>query len=67
MVENIIMRWFWVVFIVVTFINAAIFKVRASIQIQKNPDLREGYRKIIKGFVIWTNIPWIVMGAGCTI
>ena len=27
--------------------------------------MEEGYQKIIKGFVTWGNIPWIVMGIGC--
>ena len=60
-------KWFWVVFIVVTFANAAIFKFRSIKQVKVNPDLSEGYSKVIKGFVLWCNIPLLIMGLGCTI
>jgi hypothetical protein len=58
-------KWFWAVFIVVTLANAGFFRLRARRHIQENPDLADGYAKIFRGFVIWGNIPWIVMGVGC--
>ncbi len=63
---NTIGKWFWVICIIVTFLNGAIFKFRAKKRIKQTPDLEEGYNKIIKGFVTWGNLPWIVMGIGCT-
>ena len=62
-----ISKWFWAAGIAVTCANAAIFRVRARKRIQEAPELEDGYRKIIKGFVIWGNIPWLVMGIGCTV
>ncbi|HEY2545692.1 MAG TPA: hypothetical protein VGI46_06475 [Candidatus Acidoferrum sp.] len=56
---------FWAVAILVTFLDAAIFCSKAQRHIEVHPELREGYRTLIKGFVTWTNLPWIVMGIGC--
>ena len=60
----IISKWFWLIFIVVCFINAVIFQLRAKEQTRRKPELAEGYRKIIRGFLIWANIPWLIMGFG---
>jgi len=64
---QIVSRWFWVLGIIVMFLNAAVFSFRAKKQIAQSPELEDGYRKIIRGFVIWGNIPWVVMGIGCTV
>jgi hypothetical protein len=58
-------KWFWAVCIAVTFGNAAIFRARARQHIAANPELKEGYRTLITGFVTWGNLPWLVMGVGC--
>ncbi len=60
----VISNWFWAIAIAITVANAAIFQARANKHVQQNPELGEGYRKIIKGFVIWGNLPWVVMGVG---
>jgi len=60
----VVTKWFWATCIVVTFINAAIFRVRANQNISANPDLRQGYRTLVVGFVTWGNLPWVVMGIG---
>jgi hypothetical protein len=64
---SIISKWFWVMCIIVTLINGAVFRFRAQKHIRLNPDLEDGYKRIIKGFVTWGNVPWIVMGIGSTI
>ena len=58
---------FWAVAIIVTCINAVFYKHRSREYIKENPDLAEGYAKLIKGYLVWMNIPWIVMGIGCTV
>ena len=55
---------FWIMFIVVTFANAFIMKRRAKKYIEKDPSLKAGYDTIFKGFLIWGNLPWLVMGTG---
>ena len=60
-------KYFWLVAIVVNGINAVISWVRVQPYIQKKPEHRLGYLKLIRGYVVGTNIPWIVMGIGMTI
>lgn len=55
---------FWVAFIVVTCLNGAIWWKRSRSHREQDPTLTEGYRTLIRGFVTWGNIPWVVMGAG---
>lgn len=61
------LRHFWIAFIAVTCINAWIYKKRSRYYIEKNPDLAEGYAKLIRGYLIWLNIPWVIMGLGLTV
>ena len=60
-------KYFWAIAIVVTCLNAATFKKQSIVHIKKNPDLAEGYARLLKGYLVWMNIPWVVMGIGCTI
>ena len=57
-------RWFWLLLIVVTLINALVLQYRAEKTIAKKPELRAGYQKLLKGYLIFLNLPWLVMGAG---
>jgi hypothetical protein len=41
-----------------------VFKYRSKAYINQNPALAEGYSKIFKGWIIYGNIPWIIMGIG---
>ena len=36
----------------------------AQPRIEENPALEQGYRRMIKAFVIYGNIPWVIMGVG---
>jgi len=63
-VINFIMKNFWVAFILVTFINAAVFKYRSISHVEADPSLAPGYSKLLRGFLFWANFPWVVMGIG---
>ena len=54
----------WILFILVTVFNAFYLKARSKKFIDKQPDLQEGYDQLFKGYLIYLNIPWIVMGIG---
>ena len=54
----------WILFIVVTIINALFLKARSSKIVKDNPDLRDGYDQLFKGYLFYMNIPWMVMGIG---
>src|SRR5215813_11393658 len=55
---------FWVIAIGVTCVNAYLLRSRAQKEIERNPELAEGYAQLIKGYLVFVNIPWIVMGLG---
>lgn len=61
----IIAKYFWVVAMAVTSLNAIFFKYQSKQHINDNPDLAGGYEKMIRGYLFWLNIPWFVMGIGC--
>ncbi|OQA15814.1 MAG: hypothetical protein BWY64_02754 [bacterium ADurb.Bin363] len=61
---NIIFKYFWIFIIIVNIINANSLKNKSRSYITLNPELEDGYNKIIKGFLIYANIPWIIMGTG---
>lgn len=64
LIVEFIFKHFWIMFIVTTLINAVIYKFRFKQYYETNPELEDGYKKIIKAFMIYGNIPWIIMGLG---
>ena len=61
-----ITKHFWMLGIVIMSVNALVFKIRSRKYIQENPELEEGYSTLTRGFLIWGNLPWLVMGIGVT-
>lgn len=57
-------RYFWLIAILASFINYISFKNKSKRYIDKNPELEEGYKKILKHYFLWQNIPWVIMGIG---
>ncbi len=64
---NIIGKWSWLALIAVSFINAAYIKATTRTLVREKPELADSYRTIIRGHLIWGNIPWVIMGAGILI
>ena len=60
-------HYFWLIAIITTGINWLIFRKRAQKYIKENPQLEEGYAALFRGYIVWMNIPWVVMGLGCTV
>lgn len=54
----------WIVFILGTCANGAIWWIRGKKEIAAHPELEEGYRSLIRGWLLFGNLPWIVMGVG---
>jgi hypothetical protein len=63
-VFSVVSQYFWLIAIVVTCVNGAIWWRRAQPKIAERPELEQGYRRLIRGWLIYGNIPWIVMGIG---
>jgi heme A synthase len=57
----------WSLFILVTCINGLIRAWVARRQLQTRPELAPGYGPMLRLYFLWFNIPWLVMGAGCTV
>lgn len=54
----------WIMFIVVMIANGLVLKFRSKKYIRENPDLRAGYDLFFKGWIIYGNIPWLIIGLG---
>ena len=54
----------WVLLILITVLNAFILKTRSKKFMKDNPELEEGYDRLFKGYLIYMNIPWVIMGVG---
>lgn len=61
---NLLSQYFWIFLIFINSLNAFNFKKRSKINISQNPALEEGYDNITKGWLIFGNIPWLIMGIG---
>ena len=57
-----IVRHAWVIFVIINFVNAAIWWSRGRAEIAKNPALKWGYVRLIRGYLIYGNIPWLILG-----
>jgi hypothetical protein len=54
----------WMVFLVVTCLNALMLKLHSRRYIRQRPELADGYTRLIRGVLFWGNLPWLVMGVG---
>ncbi|AEA44886.1 hypothetical protein [Fluviicola taffensis] len=61
---TILFKYFWIAFIIITFVNAFIMRHRSKKYITEMPDLKDGYDKLFKGMIFYGNIPWVIMGFG---
>jgi len=61
---EIIFKYGWILLIAVTTANGFYFRARSKKYIVENPALKEGYDKIIKGWFLYANIPWLIMAIG---
>ena len=50
----------WIVFVLATCANAVYFRVRS----REQPELADGYTALIRGWLLWGNLPWLVMAVG---
>ena len=61
---SLLYKHFWAVAIILTFVNGAIWWLHGIPHRKRDPSLTGGYLSLIRGFVLWGNIPWLIMGAG---
>jgi hypothetical protein len=66
-VFKIFTQYFWAIAIIVTCLNVLFFKGRSRSVIAEDPKALQEFKKLMRGYLFWMNLPWIVMGIGCTI
>jgi hypothetical protein len=57
----------WILFILITCINGCVRAWVAQRELRARPELALGYGPMLRLYFLWFNIPWLVMGAGCTV
>lgn len=57
-------NYFWVICLLTGFINHFSFSIKARKVCKDQPELKEGFEKLLKGFLFWSNLPWLVLGFG---
>ena len=65
--EGLLIDCIWLGFIAITFVTAAIWRRRGRKRIAEHPESAEGYRRLTRAFMLWGNLPWVVMGLGLTL
>ncbi len=66
-VFKIFTQYFWAIAILVTCLNVLFFKGRSKSVIAEDPEALQDFNKLMRGYLFWMNLPWIVMGIGCTL
>lgn len=61
---GLILRHAWLLFIAVTCVNGVTWWIRGKKEMAQHPELAAGYRSLIRGWIVYGNIPWVVMGIG---
>jgi hypothetical protein len=61
---KLIFNYGWIFLISMTIINGLVFKYRSKKYISENPELADGYENLFRGWMLWGNIPWIIMAIG---
>jgi hypothetical protein len=59
-----VFRHAWILFVVITCANGGIWWYRAQPRIAEDRRLESGYRRLVRSWLIYGNLPWLVMGAG---
>lgn len=62
--NELLIRHFWIAFVAVTCVNGAYYWWVARGQIRQHPERADGYRRLILGYLVAMNLPWLVMGFG---
>ncbi len=51
----------WLFLVVMTSINGVVWYFRSKKYIKANPELKQGYNRLIRGFFIYCNLPWLLI------
>ena len=62
--DELIQRLYWLFFVLGTCFLALLWHLKGVELSRARPELAEGYRKLVRGLLLWGNLPWAVMGVG---
>lgn len=57
-----VFRHFWALGILVTCANAVVWWWRGRAAMSREPKLESGYKRLIRGWLFWGNLPWLWIG-----
>lgn len=57
-------KTFWLIAIAMNIFNAYVLRSRSKREIARNPELKAGYDRLIRGYSIYMSLPWLIMGIG---
>lgn len=57
-------NYFWLFVLVVLWINGAVLWLRSRADIKEHPFKEATYRELIRNFVLYGSVPWLIMGGG---
>jgi hypothetical protein len=58
------LKYFWLVLIAVNCLSTLIFSFIARSPLRERPELYDGYWRLIRGMLLFFNLPFLVMGIG---
>jgi hypothetical protein len=61
---ELISRHAWLFLVGVTCANGVVWWRRGQKEAVAHPELAEGYKRLVRGWLLFANVPWLVMGAG---
>ncbi len=59
-----IVKHFGFLCLIFALIFAGIQQLYAFVKVKKNPDLADGYKKVVLGYLIFMGFPWLIMAIG---
>jgi hypothetical protein len=59
-----VFKYFWVLFIAVGLLNTQYAWRAVKSRLELHPDLEPGYRFYFLAYAFWSNLPWLLIGAG---
>lgn len=62
LLSNLLVRHVWLLFVVFTSAQALAWWRRGKKARERDPSLTDGYRRLIRGYLVWGNLPWVAMG-----
>jgi hypothetical protein len=60
-----LVRHAWLVPVVTILLSVSLQWRKVQPQIATRPELKDGYRRLVRRVAVWLTLPWLVMGLGC--